>query len=46
LLVIECNVGRDYRIPIALSNDENEFIVSPAYDVFEIIDTNYCFQNI
>ena len=38
-----CNrmhVGRDYRIPIALSNDENEFIVSPAYDVFEIIDTN------
>jgi type I restriction enzyme S subunit len=34
------HVGRDYRIPIALSNDENEFIVSPAYDVFEIIDTN------
>lgn len=37
-----CNrmhVGRDYRIPIALSTDENEFIVSPAYDVFEIVDT-------
>ncbi|MBK6545789.1 MAG: restriction endonuclease subunit S [Saprospiraceae bacterium] len=37
-----CNrmhVGRDYRLPIALSKNENEFIVSPAYDVFEIIDT-------
>ena len=37
-----CNrmhVGRDYRIPIALSTDENEFIISPAYDVFEIVDT-------
>lgn len=33
-----CNrmhVGRDYRIPIALS-DRDPFIVSPAYDVFEI----------
>lgn len=38
-----CNrmhVGRDYRIPIALSKAEKEFIVSPAYDVFEIVDTN------
>ena len=37
-----CNrmhVGRDYRIPISLSNCEGEFIVSPAYDVFEIKDT-------
>lgn len=36
-----CNrmhVGRDYRIPIALSDRENPFIVSPAYDVFEIKD--------
>jgi len=37
-----CNrmhVGRDYRLPVALSKNENEFIVSPAYDVFEIKDT-------
>lgn len=37
-----CNrmhVGRDYRLPIALSDKDEEFIVSPAYDVFEIIDT-------
>jgi type I restriction enzyme S subunit len=37
-----CNrmhVGRDYRIPIALSSEEEPFMVSPAYDVFEIIDT-------
>ena len=36
-----CNrmhVGRDYRIPIALSKKEDPFIVSPAYDVFEIIN--------
>lgn len=36
-----CNrmhVGRDMRLPIALSDKENNFIVSPAYDVFEIID--------
>lgn len=36
-----CNrmhVGRDYRLPIALSKEEETFIVSPAYDVFEIID--------
>ena len=34
-----CNrmhVGRDDRIPIALSKREDSFIVSPAYDVFEI----------
>ena len=38
-----CNrmhVGRDYRIPVALSNREEPFMVSPAYDVFEIIDTS------
>lgn len=37
-----CNrmhVGRDYRIPVALSNKAEPFMVSPAYDVFEIIDT-------
>lgn len=36
-----CNrmhVGRDHRIPVALSNKQHQFIVSPAYDVFEIID--------
>ena len=34
-----CNrmhVGRDKRLPVAMSNSENDFIVSPAYDVFEI----------
>jgi type I restriction enzyme S subunit len=39
-----CNrmhVGRDYRIPIALSNEKNDFIVSPAYEVFEIIEPKY-----
>ena len=38
-----CNrmhVGRDYRIPIALAKEENPFMISPAYDVFEITDTN------
>jgi len=38
-----CNrmhVGRDYRIPIALSKKNDPFIVSPAYTVFEIIDTS------
>jgi type I restriction enzyme S subunit len=38
-----CNrmhVGRDYRIPIALSQLDHSFIVSPAYDVFKIKDTN------
>jgi len=37
-----CNrmhVGRDYRIPVALSRTDEVFMVSPAYDVFEIIDT-------
>ena len=36
-----CNrmhVGRDKRLPIALSTKEERFIVSPAYDVFEITD--------
>jgi type I restriction enzyme S subunit len=36
-----CNrmhVGRDYRIPVALSTKEEPFMVSPAYDVFEIKD--------
>lgn len=34
-----CNrmhVGRDYRLPVALSKSEEAFTVSPAYDVFEI----------
>lgn len=38
-----CNrmhVGRDKRLPVALSNQEDDFIVSPAYDVFEIFDKN------
>lgn len=38
-----CNrmhVGRDERIPIALSVSEKPFIVSPAYTVFEIRDTS------
>lgn len=37
-----CNrmhVGRDYRIPIAVSQSDDPFIVSPAYDVFEIDNT-------
>lgn len=37
-----CNrmhVGRDYRLPLSMSNSDEEFIVSPAYDVFEIQDT-------
>lgn len=37
-----CNrmhVGRDKRLPVALSNSSEAFIVSPAYDVFEVIDT-------
>jgi type I restriction enzyme S subunit len=37
-----CNrmhVGRDERLPVALSKDANDFLVSPAYDVFEVIDT-------
>jgi len=34
-----CNrmhVGRDYRLPISMSTSEEEFLVSPAYDVFEV----------
>jgi type I restriction enzyme S subunit len=34
-----CNrmhVGRDKRLPVAISKSEDDFIVSPAYDVFEI----------
>jgi type I restriction enzyme S subunit len=38
-----CNrmhVGRDYRLPVALSKSASNFIVSPAYDVFEVKDTS------
>lgn len=38
-----CNrmhVGRDKRLPISLSLENYDFIVSPAYDVFEITDTD------
>lgn len=38
-----CNrmhVGRDYRLPISMSKLDVEFMVSPAYDVFEIKDTD------
>ena len=38
-----CNrmhVGRDYRIPVALSRTDEVFMVSPAYDVFEIVNTD------
>ncbi len=38
-----CNrmhVGRDERLPISMSNFEYDFIVSPAYDVFEVISSN------
>lgn len=38
-----CNrmhVGRDYRLPISISKIDEAFMVSPAYDVFEIIDTS------
>ncbi|MGN7479731.1 hypothetical protein ACTHOQ_18070 [Solibacillus silvestris] len=37
-----CNrmhVGRDKRLPVALWNGNESIIVSPAYDVFEVIDT-------
>lgn len=36
-----CNrmhVGRDFRLPISMSKSDEEFMVSPAYDVFEIED--------
>ena len=38
-----CNrmhVGRDQRLPVSLSRDSNDFLVSPAYNVFEVIDLN------
>ncbi len=38
-----CNrmhVGRDYRLPISMSISDEEFMISPAYDVFEITDTS------
>jgi type I restriction enzyme, S subunit len=38
-----CNrmhVGRDNRIPLALSQSSDPFIVSPAYTVFEITNTS------
>lgn len=37
-----CNrmhVGRDYRLPVSMSISDDEFMVSPAYDVFEIKNT-------
>ncbi len=38
-----CNlmhVGRDEKIPVALQRDDEPIIVSPAYVVFEVVDTN------
>lgn len=38
-----CNrmhVGRDYRLPVALSKSDEDFMVSPAYEVFKITNTN------
>jgi type I restriction enzyme S subunit len=38
-----CNrmhVGRDKRLPVAMSKGNDKFMVSPAYDVFEISDTS------
>ena len=38
-----CNpmhVGRDGRLPVALYKDDSPSIVSPAYFLFEVIDTN------
>lgn len=38
-----CNrmhVGRDKRLPVALWNEVEDIIVSPAYNVFEVIDEN------
>ncbi len=37
-----CNrmhVGRDYRLPISMSKSDEKFMVSPAYDVFEMKNT-------
>jgi hypothetical protein len=33
------HVGRDYSLPVSMSKSDEEFMVSPAYDVFEIKDT-------
>jgi type I restriction enzyme S subunit len=36
-----CNrmhVGRDYKLPVSMSTSDEPFMVSPAYDVFEIRD--------
>lgn len=38
-----CNrmhVGRDERLPISMSTFDYPFIISPAYDVFEVTDEN------
>ena len=38
-----CNlmhVGRDEKIPVALQKDDEPIIVSPAYVVFEVVDTD------
>ena len=38
-----CNlmhVGRDEKIPMAMSTEDNPIIVSPAYFVFEVIESN------
>lgn len=38
-----CNlmhVGRDEKIPVALQKDDEPIIVSPAYVVFEVVNTN------
>ena len=43
-----CNrmhVGRDYRLPISMSKTDEEFMVSPAYDVFEIKDTSILYPD-
>lgn len=43
-----CNpmhVGRDERLPIALYEEDESAIVSPAYFVFEIIDNNVLDEN-
>ena len=48
-----CNlmhVGRDEKIPMAMQTDDNAIIVSPAYFVFEIsqsevVFSRYCCEN-
>ena len=42
-----CNpmhVGRDGRLPVALYKDDSPSIVSPAYFLFEVIDTKSLFR--